>query len=380
MNPKPLRVCYFGTYRAEYARNQILITGLRRNGVDVIECQESLWRSIEDRVQAVKQSWKRPAFWWRVVRTYSRLLWRYWQIRHAYDILVVGYPGQFDVFLAYLLSWWRGKPLVWDIFMSIYLIALERGLAHKASGMVNLLRQVERLACRLPDRLILDTDNYVQWFCQTHKLPPDHFRLVPTGADSDHFQISTGVADSAPPWRVVYYGTFIPNHGVEYIVEAARQLVDDPHIQIELIGSGPELPSAQAQAQAYQLPNVSFVDWLDQATLIQRVQRATICLGAFGTTPQSMMTIQNKIYEGLALGKPVLSGDSPAVRRVFQHGRQLYLCPRANPTALASAIRTLCADASLRATLAQQGHAHFRQEFTIEQLGAKFKQHLDELV
>ena len=46
MNHKPLRVCYFGTYRADYARNHILITGLRRNGVEVIECQESLWHSI----------------------------------------------------------------------------------------------------------------------------------------------------------------------------------------------------------------------------------------------------------------------------------------------------------------------------------------------
>jgi glycosyltransferase involved in cell wall biosynthesis len=344
--------------------------------VEVIECQESLWHSIEDRVQAVKQSWKQPAFWWRVARTYGRLLRRYWQIGRGYDILIVGYPGQFDIFLARLLSWWRGKPLVWDIFMSIYLIALERGLAHKSSGMVDLLRRVERLACRLPDRLILDTDAYIQWFCQTHDLLPERFRLVPTGADSDHFQMSAAAADPAPPWRVVYYGTFIPNHGVDYIVEAARQLVDDPRIQIELIGSGPDQASAQAKAQSYQLPNVTFIDWLDQATLIQRVQTATLCLGAFGTTPQSLMTIQNKIYEGLALGKVVLTGDSPVVQRVFAHGRELYLCERANPTALASAIRTLCGDAQLRATLAQQGHARFCQEFTIEQLGAKFKQHL----
>jgi glycosyltransferase involved in cell wall biosynthesis len=186
--------------------------------------------------------------------------------------------------------------------------------------------------------------------------------------------------DAAPPWRVVYYGTFIPNHGVDHIVEAARLLADDPRIQIELIGTGPDRAGAQAKAQAYQLPNVTFSDWLEQAALIQRLQGATLCLGAFGATPQSMMTIQNKIYEGLALGKPVLSGDSVAVRRVFQHGRELYLCERADPAALASAIRTLCADAQLRTLLAQQGHARFSQEFTIEQLGAKFKQHLSELV
>jgi hypothetical protein len=29
INERPLRVCYFGTYRAEYSRNRIMIEGLR---------------------------------------------------------------------------------------------------------------------------------------------------------------------------------------------------------------------------------------------------------------------------------------------------------------------------------------------------------------
>lgn len=34
----PLRICYFGTYRANYTRNQILIKGLRaQEGVVVYE-------------------------------------------------------------------------------------------------------------------------------------------------------------------------------------------------------------------------------------------------------------------------------------------------------------------------------------------------------
>ncbi|MCB0186670.1 MAG: hypothetical protein KDE31_20530, partial [Caldilineaceae bacterium] len=64
---------------------------------------------------------------------------RYWAMRHAYDILVVGYPGQVDVYLARLLSWWQGKPLVWDVFMSIYLIAVERGLDRQSGLAVRLL-------------------------------------------------------------------------------------------------------------------------------------------------------------------------------------------------------------------------------------------------
>ena len=142
MKASSLRVCYFGTYRAEYSRNRILIEGLRRNGVQVIECHERLWDGIEDRVETVQGGWKRPGFWWRVATVYARLLRRYWQIGGAYDVLVVGYPGQLDVFLARLLTWLQRKPLVWDIFMSIYLIALERGLDAKSRLGVDLLRRL----------------------------------------------------------------------------------------------------------------------------------------------------------------------------------------------------------------------------------------------
>ena len=59
---KPLRVCYFGTYRANYNRNQMMIAGLRLNGVEVIECHATLWHGIEDRVETTKGGWRKPAF------------------------------------------------------------------------------------------------------------------------------------------------------------------------------------------------------------------------------------------------------------------------------------------------------------------------------
>jgi len=47
---RPLRVCYFGTYRADYSRTQILLKGLRsRPDVEVVECHAKLWDGIEDR-------------------------------------------------------------------------------------------------------------------------------------------------------------------------------------------------------------------------------------------------------------------------------------------------------------------------------------------
>ncbi len=130
-------------------------------------------------------------------------------------------------------------------------------------------------------------------------------------------------------------------------------------MQFEFIGDGPDRPKVWEQAQKRRLKNLSFVDWLDKEALVLRIQQADICLGAFGTTPQSVMTVQNKIYEGLAMAKPVITGDSPAVRRNLTHGEDIWVCRRADPQALAEAIRTLYANPALAEQLGEKGYETF---------------------
>ena len=62
MSESALRVCYFGAYRQNYSRNRIMIAGLRRNGVIVTECHETLWQGIEDRVNAVNGGLAKAGF------------------------------------------------------------------------------------------------------------------------------------------------------------------------------------------------------------------------------------------------------------------------------------------------------------------------------
>ena len=150
-------------------------------------------------------------------------------------------------------------------------------------------------------------------------------------------------------------------------------------VQMEFVGEGPERAAAEALAQQWGLTNVTFWPWMTPEELRERMEAADVCLGSFGVTPQSHMTIHNKVYEGMAMRRPVLTGDGPAVRAAFAHGENIFLCPRNDAAALAQAIRTLQADPTLCARLAQQGYATFQAEYTIEKLGARFAGYLAEL-
>ena len=373
-----MRVCYFGTYRSEYARNQILIEGLRRNGVEVIECHETLWHGTDDRVHITLGGWRNPGFWVRAFKAYSRLLWRHRSCE--YDVMVVGFPGQFDVFLARILTWLRRKPLVWDVLTSIYLIACERQLDLTSPFTVKALRVLENIACRLPDQLLLNTEEYVAWYGLTYNIPSTRFRLVPMGADDRFFQPRSASPRSDAQFRVIYYGAFIPNHDVLCIVDAARELVREDQIHFFMIGDGPMRGVAEATARSYALANITFTGWMEKKDLTEQVACADLCLGIFGATPQALMTFNNKIFECLAMAKPVITGETPPLRKLFEHGKHLFLTNRSDPQALAEAIIHLKSHPELTKSLASNGYQYYLENFTPTHLGAIMLKHLSELV
>lgn len=353
-----------------------MISGLRAAGVDVFECHESLWKGIEDRIQAVRGGWLRPEFLLRVLRAYFRLFWRGLHLPD-YDILVCGYPGHLDVFLGRLLSFLRRRPFVWDVFMSIYLISLERGLDNQHKISVNLIKWLERIALRLPDLLVQDTQQYVNWLEKTHKIPANRFCLVPTGADDKTFHKLDYQSTSAETFTALYYGTFIPNHGVPYIIQAAHLLKDQERIRFVLVGEGPDMVICRDLVNELGLTRVAFLPWMSQQELLSQIAHSNVVLGAFGKTPQSLMTVQNKIFEGMATAHPVITGSSPATVSAFSHGENIWLCDRDDPGSLAEALKTLSNNPELCSAIGENGYSIFVERYSTRRIGECFKAHLE---
>jgi len=261
------------------------------------------------------------------------------------------------------------------MFMSIYLIALERHIGRHSPISINLLYWLEWFVCLWPDLLIANTNIYVEWFQKVYGFTPKRFCLLPTGADTHIFQPLPCVAPK--PYRVLYYGSYIPNHGVEIIIKAAQLLRIYPDIHFELIGDGPTKTMCQQLAELYKLPNITFISWVTQDKLTHHMACADIILGAFGTTPQSLMTIHNKVYEGLAMKKPVITGYSETIANIFEHQKHIYLVERTNPLALVTAIIELKNNPLLCKHLSEQGYSLIMKNFTIVELGKQLKQHLE---
>ena len=293
--------------------------------------------------------------------------------------MLIGYPGHFDTLLGRFLAARRDKPVALDVLMSLHLIAVERGLTEKSPVTGRLIFALEKTGLRRPHMLLVDTPEYRDYYQEKYGLDDDRFRFVPLGVDDRLYHPLPEVQPPSDVIRVIYYGSFIALHGIPTIIEAAQLLRDRSDIRFDLFGEGQELAAAKTLALELHTENVHFRGWVDKERLPEHIAGSHICLGVFGTTKQARCTIQNKIWEGMMMRRPVISGDAETVRQELEHGRHIYLVPRADPAALAEGIRALADDESLRDHLGEHGHTR-ALENDIASTGKRTKAALLELV
>ncbi len=373
-----MTVCYWGTYDRDYPRNRILMSGLRESGVSVRECHAPLWKGTRDKLRHAASAWPNPLLLARWVWAYFSLSLRFLASPRP-DFLFVGYSGHFDVFPAWLLCRLRRVPLVFDAFLSLYdSLVLDRNAARRGGARAAFLAWVDRTACRLADLILLDTRAHAEFFSETFGLPPEKFWVLPIGADEGIFRPGGAVPSDPRPYTVLHFGRYIPLHGLETVVRAARLLEErGAGCRFLMVGDGEERGRIEELARRLEMQSLEFRDPEPPERLAETIRGADVCLGIFGETGKAARVVPNKVYEAMAAGRPVITGDSPAAREFLRDGIDCLLCRRGDPAALAEAILRLRGDGALAARLASGGRRRFEAIASPPVIGRELLQRLE---
>jgi len=369
-----MRVCYFGTYEKNYPRNRVVIDALKDAGVEVVECHVPVWELTRHKTGKFFSPGSLLILAGRIVRGYGRLIGEYFRNARRAHIVMVGYIGQLDLLLVRLLMVFGGRQrLIFNPLVSLYDTLIDdRGLFTPGSLPARLLFALDRWAFRLSDRIILDTTVHIDYISAKFKIEGRRFVRLFVGADERIFVPRPEKAEVAP-WTVLFVGKFIPLHGLPHIITAASMLQDDPEIRFQIVGTGHLYDDVMELCQRLAVTNIDFIDWIPYEKLPQQMAQAQVCLGIFSRGGKTARVIPNKVFQGLAVGMAVITGDTPAGRELLTNGRDALLVPVGRPEELARAIRSLKRSPQLREQIADRGRALFRMRCGREISGRQLK-------
>jgi len=345
-------------------RNRILLRGLRRAGVDLVEINTDVWGGVEDKGH-IAGAGRKLRLLGRWLAAYPGLVWRYLRApRH--DAVLVGYMGHLDVIVLWPFAKLRGVPIVWDAFLSLYNTVVEdRRIIGCGNPVAWFLFVWEWLACRAARLVVLDTATHAAWFAERYGMRPGKSASVMVGVEEEVFPPCAADGVGQDPLTVLFYGQFTPLHGIETIIRAAQTAHGEP-IRWVLIGTGQE--AAGMRALLAQAPaNVDWIDWAPYEELRDHIARADLCLGIFGDTGKASRVIPNKVFQILSAGAPLITRDSPAIRELLSPDPPgVWLVPPADPEALLDAVRGFRAR---RATLRRPLHRGIVGRFAPQAIG-----------
>ncbi|MGD0328598.1 MAG: glycosyltransferase [Minisyncoccia bacterium] len=343
---KQVIVCFFGyDERDESGRTWAIRTGLAENDVTVKPCR-TLVDGFFAKYHDLYQKWK--------------------GITGNIDALYVIFMGYYLMPLAWCLARRRGIPVILDTLISQYDTEVtDRKRISRFSPHAWFLWGVDWVSCAVADAIVVDTHEHKKFFTEKFFVNAKKILVVPVGCRSDLFIPLPHLRESEGYFIVEFHGSFIPLHGIEYIMEAAK-ILQEKHekVHFKIVGMGQLFVAITSMAQKLRLFNVEFLGREPLKELPYSIARGDVSLGIFGATPKALRVIPNKVYESLSCGKPVITERSPAALEVLHDYEGVCMVEPGNGVALAEKILELKCDVVLRTQLSERARAISLNQFS----------------
>jgi glycosyltransferase involved in cell wall biosynthesis len=340
-----MTICYFGDYDQGYNRTRVLIQGLERAGATVIHCNVrglnglALYRAL----------WKKHR-----------------QLRGDYDVLFVGLGNArlMPTFARLITS----KPVVWEPLFALYdNWVFDRKYVQPHSFKAYKLWFVDWLGCMASDLIVLDVETHAKFFQKLFRLPSRKLAHALVGADTDIFFPQERTKGDRP-FEVEFHGKYIPLHGADVIMRAAK-LLEHEDMHFTMIGDGQDAAKTKQLAQELGLKNVTFLPFMPESEITTYIRDADVCTAMLGDVPRVTRSIPNKMYQAAAMARVSINADSTSLREVFTPGVDAVTARPGDPEDLARALREL-KESGKAAEMGRAAYASFLQHATPEKIGA----------
>jgi len=301
------------------------------------------------------------------------------------DVVIGTSPQLLSAAAAARLARSFGAPFVFEVrdLWPESILAVE---AMRENLVVRGLRALARRLYDRSDRIVTVGEGYRRGIHERYGTPLEKMDVVPNGIDRGLFRPAEGdpALRAELGWEgsfvVLYMGTLGMAHGLGTALEAAGLLRDEPRILLAFVGEGAEKDALKARASDMGLSNVRFIDAQPKDRVPRFYAASDAGLVTLRPTPLFQEVLPSKIFESLAMERPVLLGVGGEARRLVEEaGAGEHVLP-GDPAALAAAIRRWAAAPERLREMGSRGRAFVLERFDRRALAARYLEILEGVV
>lgn len=236
---------------------------------------------------------------------------------------------------------------------------------------LNLAYRLERYIYKHADLICGQTKGIVSTIQQT--VPRKTVHWYPNGAELKRFaNVAPAIKDN-DEFHLLYAGIIGHAQGLEVILYAAKKIESYPQIKFFLVGDGPVKQDLIDLQQNLSLTNITFIPNQPSDKIIEWLQRCDACIVPLKRIELFKGAIPSKLFEPLAIAKPILLGVEGEAKELFiDEGKAgLYFEPE-NADELANGILQLYNDNALTKELGANGKQYVTEFFTRDKIACEF--------
>lgn len=317
----------------------------------------------------------------RVIKNRRRGVLRYLEVVLALVALAFDRPDSYLVtfrgyeILPFVLLLRGRRPVYYDEFINpVEWFVHEHHRFSPTSVRARMLRAAFRSMMRRCAGVLADTSSHADYSASLMDLPRSLYHPVAVGTDEATFHpIEKTWPESR--LRVLYYGSMLPLHGLEVVLDAARALADDERVSFMFVGGDDDDARAIAAAGA-DGAHVGHRTWVAYAELPSLFAEHELMLGGpFGDTVQSRYVVTGKTYQFLACALPTVVGENLESGPFLDRGNA-FVVRQGDPAALAAAIRWAADHDRELAGIGRAGRDLYERLFSTARIAVEFRRAL----
>lgn len=300
------------------------------------------------------------------------------------DLVIATSPQFFVAIAGYIISLIRRKPYVFEV-RDLWPESIVQLGQIRSKLIIRILEYLEVFLYRKAAMIVVVAESSVP-IIKSKGISGDKIRIIKNGVDLELFHPQK----DAPQLRqrlqmenkfvVSYVGTMGLSHALDKVLETAKLLEEQSQIHFLLVGEGAEKERLLEIREKLNLNNVTFLNQVEKQMLPYYYALSDVVLVTLRKLPLFRCVIPSKIFEIMAMAKPIIIGvDGEARQLVTEEASAGIFVEPENIDELRSAILKLYEDPLVGKKLGNNGLRFVQKSYSRDKLAELYLENLRKL-